>query len=56
MINAEVVFDGDLIYINGKLVEFIMGARSDYWQIEDVPRTFSTLEKAVKYQVEQEDV
>ena len=53
MIKAEVVFNGDEIRINDKLIEFVMGAKFDYWQIEGIAEVFKTLEEAIKYCLEQ---
>ena len=53
VIKAEVVFDGDLIYCNGKLVSFCMGDKSDYWEIQDNPMMFLTQEQAIAYCLEQ---
>lgn len=52
MIKAEVVFDCDCIYHNGRLIEFVMGAKSDYWQVQDIAETFISLEKAISYCLE----
>ena len=52
MIKAEVVFDGDCIYYNGRLIEFVMGAKEDYWQVQDIAETFLSLEKAISYCLE----
>ena len=55
MIKAEVVFDGDLIYCNGKLISFQCGAFKDYWEVEDVGVTFETQEQAIVYCLENKD-
>lgn len=52
MIKCEVVFDGDCIYFGEKLIEFVMGSKSDYWLVEDVAKEFKTLEQAIQYCME----
>ena len=52
MTKCEVSFDGDNIYFDNKLIEFVMGCKRDYWLFENVAKEFSTLEQAIKYCLE----
>ena len=52
MIKFEVTFDGDNIYYRNKLIEFVMGVKSDYWLVEGIRKEFETLEEAIKYCLE----
>ena len=52
MIKCEVVFDGDEIYCNGKLIGFQEGMSCDYYEV-DGSEMFETLEQAAKYCMEQ---
>lgn len=47
-----VFIDGDWIYFGEKLIEFVMGSKSDYWLVEDVAKEFKTLEQAIQYCME----
>ena len=52
MTRCEVTFDGENIYFDNKLIEFVMGVKSDYWLVEGIPKEFKTLEEAIKYCLE----
>ena len=52
MVKCEVSFDGDNIYFDNKLIEFVMGRKRDYWLIEGGLKEFLTLEEAIKYCLE----
>ena len=52
MTRCEVTFDGDNIYFDNKLIEFVMGVKSDYWLVEGGSKEFSTLEQTIKYCLE----
>lgn len=56
MIEAEVIFDGLDIYVNDKLVSiFVQGDGSidfDVFDKSELVKTFESLEKAIKYCLE----
>lgn len=49
MIKCVVGFDGDNIYLENKLIEFVMSTKFDYWLVEGSLKKFETLEEAVQY-------
>lgn len=50
MIKAEVVFDGDEIYCNGKIICFEQLVTGDFHVVDK--KLFTTLEQAIKYCLE----
>lgn len=47
MIKCEAVFDGDLIYCQGKMIDFEQLEGGDYHAVDG--ELFETLEQAIKY-------
>ena len=49
MITAEVSFEGDVMYIKGKMITFEQTAMGDRWEIEGLDEAFVTLEDLVRH-------
>lgn len=48
MIKVELVVEGDLLYLDGKLITFEQGVHGDYWLLEGVYQHYSTLEDLIE--------
>ena len=49
MITAEVSFEGDVMYIGGKMITFEQTVVGDRWEIEGLDEAFVTLEELVRH-------